>query len=226
MGKTLYARQAFDKGLTHQSGAFGAGIVTPYVGLATAVSDELNGALTEVTGGGYTRRLADNTSWGSPDSNGQVATGAALSFVTATSGGYSSGNPIPYFFLADASTSGNILVVDALTDGVKGWGTVDSATDIITIPGHGFADGNVVYLKVPNGAVAPTGATLGLGTQYFVKTGTTTATGFKIASGAAGNAAVDFTGSGSVFVKHITPVTVNAGDTPQFASGALSFQDG
>jgi hypothetical protein len=76
-----------------------------YVGLATAVSAAETGSLTEVTASNWTTIGSDST-------DTQTATNAANIEFPASGGGGT--DTITHVFLADASSSGNILFVGAL----------------------------------------------------------------------------------------------------------------
>ncbi len=91
------------------------GPATTYVGLSTtACSDSSFG--TEVSGGAYARvAVASNgTNWTGPTAgNGTVANGTAVTFPAPT------GNwgAVTHWFIADASTSGNLLICAPLATG-------------------------------------------------------------------------------------------------------------
>ena len=86
--------------------------ITPYVGLATAVTDAEAGTLTEATGGSYAR-VAIAASFPTASGGGTNTSNAAITFPTATAD-WSSGSNMTHWFIADASTAGNILVVNSL----------------------------------------------------------------------------------------------------------------
>jgi hypothetical protein len=84
-----------------------------YVGLATAVSNAETGALTEATFGNYARQQVAAAAWTVPavSTNAQKASNSANIEYPASSG---TNNTITHAFIADASSSGNILFVGAL----------------------------------------------------------------------------------------------------------------
>ena len=85
-----------------------------YVGLATAVSAAETGSLTEATFGAYARRQVTASNWttiGADSTDTQTATNAANIEFPASTG---TDNTITHVFIADASSSGNILFVGAL----------------------------------------------------------------------------------------------------------------
>lgn len=84
-----------------------------YVGLATAVSDPEAGSLTEATFTNYARQQVTAANWTVPvvGTDTQTATNAA-NIEYPASGGTS--NTITHAFIADASSSGNILFIGAL----------------------------------------------------------------------------------------------------------------
>lgn len=84
-----------------------------YIALATAVSDAEAGSFTEVTTSGtaYARQSAANTKWASA-TGGSVTTNADIQFPVATA---AYGSAVTHIALMDASTSGNCLMIQALT---------------------------------------------------------------------------------------------------------------
>ena len=84
-----------------------------YIGLATAVSSEEGGSVTEATFGNYARQQVAASGWTVPavSTDTQTATNAANIEFPASSG---TSNTITHAFVADASSSGNILFVGAL----------------------------------------------------------------------------------------------------------------
>ena len=85
-----------------------------YVGLATAVSDPEAGTLTEATFTNYARQQVTAANWTltSGATDAQTVTNAANIEYSASSGIAS--YTVTHVFIADASTSGNILFVGAL----------------------------------------------------------------------------------------------------------------
>ena len=86
-----------------------------YVGLCTAVSAAETGSVTEASFGGYARQQVAAASWttiGADSTDTQTAKNtSAIEFPAKTD----SGNvTITHVIIADASSSGNILVVGAL----------------------------------------------------------------------------------------------------------------
>ena len=84
-----------------------------YIGLATAVSDAEGGSVTEATFGNYARQQVAASGWTVPavSTDTQTATNSANVEFPASSG---TSNTITHAFVADASSSGNILFVGAL----------------------------------------------------------------------------------------------------------------
>ena len=86
-----------------------------YVGLATAVSAAETGSLTEADFTNYARQQVTASNWttiGAESTDTQTATNAANIEFPASGGGGT--DTITHVFLADASSSGNILFVGAL----------------------------------------------------------------------------------------------------------------
>jgi|TARA_A100001015_G_scaffold286216_1_gene354599 F0F1-type ATP synthase membrane subunit c/vacuolar-type H+-ATPase subunit K len=84
-----------------------------YVGLATAVSSIETGSLTEATFGSYARQQVQASGWTVPavGTDTQTAVNAANIEFPASTG---TNNTITHAFVADASSSGNILFVGQL----------------------------------------------------------------------------------------------------------------
>ena len=84
-----------------------------YVGLATAVSSAEGGTVTEATFGNYARQQVAASAWTVPavSTDAQTATNSANIEFPASSG---TSNTITHAFVADASSSGNILFIGAL----------------------------------------------------------------------------------------------------------------
>lgn len=84
-----------------------------YVGLATAVSNAEAGTLTEATFGNYARQQVAASAWTVPavSTDTQTAINAANIEFPASGG---TNNTITHAFIADASSSGNILFIGAL----------------------------------------------------------------------------------------------------------------
>ena len=84
-----------------------------YVGLATAVSSIETGSLTEATFGSYARQQVQASGWTVPavSTDTQTATNAANIEFPASTG---TNNTITHAFIADASSSGNILFIGEL----------------------------------------------------------------------------------------------------------------
>jgi len=91
-----------------------------YVGLATAVSSIETGSLTEADFNGYTRKQVPAANWdiiANDSTDTQTAKNNAAIEFDAHTGGSSPGDAadvISHVFIADASSSGNILFVGAL----------------------------------------------------------------------------------------------------------------
>ena len=84
-----------------------------YIGLATAVSSAEGGSVTEATFGNYARQQVAASAWTVPavSTDAQVASNSANIEFPASSG---TSNTITHSFVADASSSGNILFIGAL----------------------------------------------------------------------------------------------------------------
>ena len=110
----------------NNSGSFTTPAANLYVGLATAVSDAEAGSLTEATFTNYARQQVNGTSggWTISTSGGTVTAANAANVEFPASRSSVTNQTITHAFVADASTSGNILFVGAL-DASKTIGNLD-----------------------------------------------------------------------------------------------------
>ena len=110
----------------NNSGTFSSPGASIYVGLATAVSDADAGSLTEATFTNYARQQVDGTSsgWTIATGGGTCTASNAANIEFPASGSAVTNQTITHAFIADASTSGNILFVGAL-DANKTIGNLD-----------------------------------------------------------------------------------------------------
>lgn len=133
----------------------------------------------------------------------------------APSGGTVDGDPIGPFDVPAGSTVawlglwdgvagvdfGGMIPLGATADPMPF--TAEDSTDVITVDGHGWSDGQTIVFFDAGGASAlPTGITEG--TIYYVRDATTDT--FKVAA-TSGGAAIDLTSDGAGVVQKITPET-------------------
>ena len=87
-------------------------VATMYVGLSTANPTDTGSFTGECTGGSYARVAItnDKTTW-STSSAGSLSNAITISFPTATA----SWGTVTYFFIADASTAGNVIAYGQLS---------------------------------------------------------------------------------------------------------------
>lgn len=186
---------------------------TLYFGLFTAEPNEA-GTGTEVTGGSYARVAVTNNATNFPASSGsQKQNGTPVTFVAATA----DWGTIVAVGVFDASSSGNMLFRAFLGNDA---GKLFTATvaDVLTAPGHGFANNDIVRVLAVPGGTLPTG--LSEGTTYFVisVSGDT----FSL-SATQGGAAINITAAGAGLVAKIQPQVINTGAQPSFAANSLTF---
>lgn len=179
---------------------------TVYVALHTGDPGE-TGASNECAGGSYARQAV---TWGS-QSGGVISNSVAAAFAGMPAA------TVTHVSLWDASSGGNCLAVGPL-GGSRKLFTCDATTDVVTSPGHGLADGNRIQFDNEYGGSIPGG--LSAGTVYYVRDSTTN--DFKVAS-TAGGSAIDLTTTVAGVVLVVSPKVVQAGDTVNFATTALSF---
>jgi hypothetical protein len=192
---------------------------TPYVGLLTAISDFRAGTVTEASYTGYGTRpscsfgAAANTS---PTGGRQKANDAAVTFPVNSG----SNQDVIGFGIYTASTAGTLKAIGFLDADPPIVGTCDTA-DLITAYSHGLATDQRVFVLAAPGAVIPTG--LSENTAYYVLASGLTTDAFKLST-TSGGAAVNVTAGGAALFMPYTAVTVAAGATPEFATGALVVQ--
>lgn len=86
--------------------------VTLYIGLSTTTITDAGGNITEPSGGNYSRAAVTNNSTNFPAaSSGAKSNGTKIEFSTPSAGW----GEVTDFFVADASSSGNILGYGQLT---------------------------------------------------------------------------------------------------------------
>lgn len=107
MSKTNYLEDAVIQYFLRNNADTFSPIATLYVGLATAVTDAEAGTVTEVTGGGYARQTI---AFNDPAGVGVTANTSEILFPEAGS----NLGTVTHFFIADASTAGNIYYIGAL----------------------------------------------------------------------------------------------------------------
>ena len=97
----------------NNSGSFSSPGDSIYVGLATAASDAEAGTVTEASFGAYARQQVTAANWtlASSSTDQQTVTNTANIEFPASTG---TTQTITHAFIADASSSGNILFVGAL----------------------------------------------------------------------------------------------------------------
>lgn len=107
MAKTNYLEDAFINLFLRNNADTFTPAATLYVGLATAVSDDEAGTLSEVTGGGYARQAI---TFSDPAGEGITSNSAEVLFPEATA----DLGLVTHFFIADASTAGNLYYIGLL----------------------------------------------------------------------------------------------------------------
>jgi len=135
MSFTNYAARAVLNSVFGKTSNFGALASAPtiYVALYTAAPGEDGTGGTEVSGGAYARQETAASDWNAAtDADPSVVTNAnAIEFPEATA----DWGTVTHFALVDASSSGNILAVAALTTSrtVNSGDTASFASDALSI---------------------------------------------------------------------------------------------
>lgn len=178
---------------------------TVYIGLFTTAPDDTGAGGTEVSGGSYAR--VDSTStWNAAAGSAPCSTSNSgnITFPAATA----DWGTVVAFGGFDASTSGNLLWFDYL--GAYSWlpftGTLASPC-VLTVPAHGYSNGDQVVVTAEYGGTLPTGTWTGLLTIANVTTNTFTA-------------GVNASAAGNGMVRKVAPLVISNGTTASFAGGA------
>lgn len=144
----------------------------------------------EVTGGSpaYARKAL---TFGSASSGGKALTGSYAFDVPA--------GTVAWIGFWDAITTGNFQGMAPAGSGQPLAFTGAATGDLLTVPGHSFADTNTVVVFAAAGATLPTGLTAG--TIYYVRDSTTPT--LKLAA-TSGGTAIDLTANGAGIIQAIT----------------------
>jgi hypothetical protein len=203
VGLTDYSSR---KALDHTTGKTAWIMPTDYILLYTAAPTDAGGG-TEVTGGSYARVATSGATWNAAAGSSPASTSNAnaINFPTATSNWGS----VVAVGAADAATAGNILWWDYA--GSFSWlpfSCTSASPGVLTVPAHGFANGDTVAVTSEFGGTLPAtaGSWSGLLTVANVTTDTFTL-------------GVNTTGTGSGMVRKVTPYTVNSGITFSLPGG-------
>jgi len=117
MTLSTYTSQALLNSLFKKTSALGAlaSAPTTYVALSSTLPTEAGTNITEPSTGSYARVSTAAGDWVAATNADPsvVSNGNAITFPTA-SGDWLSAASIPYFFLVDASSSGNVLAIGTL----------------------------------------------------------------------------------------------------------------
>lgn len=185
----------------------GIASATTHISLHSTLSDT---GTNELSGGSpaYARKPVV---W-STASSGQRANQASLTFDVP------SASTVLAFGMWTALTGGTFLGWMPLNPGVKGFGTVDAATDAVTSYGHGLTAGTALYVDDVFSDALPTG--LAKNTVYYVSATGLTTDAFKL-SATVGGAVLEISSSSEVFFQSIIPESFGAQGTLSVAIGGL-----
>lgn len=123
-----------------------------------------------------------------------------------------------FFNAGTGNAVGNYLGYAPINGTVKGVGTADATTDLITSYAHGLTTDNRVQVFDTFGQGIPTGLTEGQ--LYFVLASGLTTDAFKV-SATSGGAAIDITASGEIYFQKIIPEVFASQGQITVAAGAL-----
>jgi hypothetical protein len=178
-----------------------------YVGLSLTDPAPDGSGVTEPSGGSYARVLAND--W---DRSGDVVSNDAVLQFPAATGDW--GRPL-YSFISDASTAGNMICIAPMWENVSVFvGEADS--DVITCPGHGFSDTDVVLVF---GEDIP--GNLSSDVRYFVRDANSDS--FKLAL-TSGGVAINLSSVGWGRVGKDRSREIQNSDTALYAEGTLLYE--
>lgn len=180
-----------------------------YVGLSTTDLKADGSGITEVSGFAYARVLHDTWTISAPN---QVVNSGAITFPQATG---SWGTPVQ-FFVADASTAGNLLARGPIVyPNTLVPFIADHTANLIYVPSIGFTNGQNLRFY---GQSLPT--PISGNTSYFVISANTTNDSMQI-SLTSGGAAVTITADGHGFVGQDFAQAVVLNNTVSFADSQI-----
>jgi len=185
---------------------------TCYLALFTAVGTDANAGFTEAAYTSYARQslaaafpAASGTSPSSSTSTG------AVTFPACTNGAGGVIETHIAWGIFDALTVGNLLMWDYLgTDDWRPFTCTLASPGVLTVPAHGYSNGNSVVVSSEFGGSLPTtgGSWTGLLTVASAATDTFTA-------------GVNTTSTGSGMVKKVTSQQIVTGTIPTFNIGSI-----
>lgn len=202
-----------------------SGSVTPFLFLATAVTDEEVGTFTEpATADGYAR-LALTGKFGTADATAGIANAITAQMSTASA----TWPEIRWGGIAAAGTRGvaDAYLLDVLSDGTRSLSWAKASTGVWTAPGHSFSNGDLVSFRVPPGGVAPGGVTCAISKQYKVIGSDQSVGTFQIQN--EDTTTVTISSDGSVLATKVVPIpagTVTANTAVTFPIGTISYAEG
>ena len=171
----------------------------------------LTGANNELTGGSYARVAF------TPERSGRILRNTAAIDFPAASSVWSEALFASFWSAASAGTCYGYAPLGSAA--ARQASITDTTADLVEIAGHGFADGDRVFLQQIAGIAVPTGLTKD--TVYFVRDATTDT--FRLAA-TSGGTAIAISGAGAMTLQRITNArTAQVGDVIRFAAGQLQF---
>lgn len=171
------------------------------------------GASNELSGNGYVRKAF------TPERSSRTLRNAgAITFDAVTTSAWAE---VLFASVWSAESAGTCYLAGPLSSALARAFVLDNTTsDVILIPGHGWSDGDRVYLRQFSGLSLPTGLTKD--TVYYVVNSATDQ--FQLEA-TEGGGAVAISGKGVGTLQKITNArTAQVGDVVQFAAQTLTFQ--
>lgn len=193
-------------------------VATAYVALFSTIPTDANTGGVEAAYTSYARQPAPAASWNAASGSAPstISNSASISFPVCTNAGTAVVETEIAFGLFDAVTSGNLLAADYL--GNFSWSPFTctlASPGVLTMPAHGFANGDKVVVDAEFGGTLPAtaGSWAGLLTVANVTTDTFTA-------------GVNTTGTGSGMVRKVVAQAIVPNLQPILNAGSVVFSAG
>jgi hypothetical protein len=211
-GKSTYLEQKIQD---HMLGTPYSAPSTWYLALFSAAPTDSGGG-TEQAGSGYARKSTAVSNWSR--SGSVLSNNNNEEFAAATASDWSA---YVAFGIFDASSGGNLLYWNYIAAPGSTWYVGTAATsDTCTVPGHPFADNDLVVVSAVNGATLPTGISEGQ-QAYIINSATGT---FKL-SATEGGSAIDITAAGVFRIAKSGRRTLANTDVARFSAGQLTITE-
>jgi len=198
-------------------------VATVYASLLTAITAAKAGTVTEATWTSYARIAVTYAAPAAGSGGWKIQNSGTVTFAQNPSNG--STVTVIGVGIYDALTAGNLLDVVMLdptgTTPIEAT-AIDTAGGVWDAPAHGMSANQQVRIEQRAGQALP--GNFAVDTVYYVISAGLTANAFELSTSQGGG--VNLPSSvGEALIMRLTPITINPGDTPQFAANALTLFD-